>query len=433
MAEVLIAVRLGDRSGRTFVVKRPRLGERPSGRAAQAIQREAEVLQEVRAPGLVPLEAAGAIAGLPYVAIEHVRAASLDRVLASGPLDAEGVRAVARDLAAALAALHAAGWVHRDVAPANVLVDDAGEVRLIDLGLAARAGARGDELAGTPGYVAPEAVRGVEVQPAEDVYALAAVVAECAVGRPLFPERELADAAARGDGSGDLDALDRLAPELSDPIRSALRRDPSARPSAKAIAQAAGEEPLDREALAARVERVLASADAAEPTAATDAHPDARAKPRSPAEPPALTPTAPMVTTARAPSVPPDAAAPAAVPAPARGTPGAWRAVAIALLVVLAAFAGLVAGRRSLRGRESSIVFAGAFPARTSLELDGRPTAPTADGRPQPVAPGLHHLVVALRGERREYAFHVRPGEKVVLVPILRGGGASEPAQPRNP
>src|SRR6185295_19068013 len=104
MAETRLAVRLGDRSGKTLVLKRPPFGERASGRAAQAILREAEVLGAVRGAGLPALEAAGDIAGLPYVAVERLRGASLEKIIASGPaLPIAAVRAVGKDISRALA------------------------------------------------------------------------------------------------------------------------------------------------------------------------------------------------------------------------------------------------------------------------------------------------------------------------------------------
>src|SRR5262245_56512361 len=149
MAEVRLAVRLGDRSGRMLALKRPLLGERASGRAAQAIAREAEVLEQVRAPELVSLQAAGEIAGLPYLATDHLPGVTLDVLIAqAGALPLAAVRVVARDLGRAIAALGACGWVHGDISPSNVLIDDTGEVRLIDFGLAARAGEKRPEIAG---------------------------------------------------------------------------------------------------------------------------------------------------------------------------------------------------------------------------------------------------------------------------------------------
>ena len=473
-AEVLLAVRLGDRSGRTHVLKRPALGERPSGPSAQGIAREAEVLAAVRAPTLVALEAAGEIAGLPYLAVEHVRGAPLDVLLArGGPLPAAAARAVAVDLARALAALHAAGWVHSDVAPSNVLVDDAGEARLIDLGAAARAGVRRTGITGKPGYAAPEAVRPVEAAAAEDVYAWGVVVAECALGRRLFDERDLAEAGSRGEPGRALSDVGDDEPE----VRAALGRDPGARPSAEALAAALGARPLDRSTLA---ERVAAASGAAvvEPLAADRAGPEPsrragevsagappvarRGTPAAvpaalelaapsgaaplvvPADPPTspLTPTAPMVVGRRTlPTDPPgrtagvETTSRSAEPAPTPRRRASDRSPSRAGLVVIALaalVAGGIVGRASARFRGGSVSYAGAIPRRAEIKLDGRAVTAPADGSPFPVAPGRHTLVVQLpKGAAREYSFTVRPGEQVVLVPINRAGGAAPDAEDR--
>jgi eukaryotic-like serine/threonine-protein kinase len=140
MAETVVAVRLGDRSGITYVVKRPRLGERASGAAAQAILRETEVLGAVSSPHLVALESSGTVGGLPYLVLEYLRGAPLDRILAHGALGEAETRAIVRDVLGGLQALDEKGWVHGDVAPSNVVVDETGESRLIDFGIARRKG-----------------------------------------------------------------------------------------------------------------------------------------------------------------------------------------------------------------------------------------------------------------------------------------------------
>jgi serine/threonine protein kinase len=443
MGEILLAIRLGDRSGRTFVVKRPLLGERPSGRAAQAIAREGEVLSAVRAPGLIALEAAGDIAGLPYIAIEHVRGAALDAILEGrGPLPAAAVRAIALDLATALAALHASGWVHGDVAPSNILLDDAGELRLIDLGLATRAGAKHIEIAGKPGYIAPEAVRPVEAAPAEDIYGLGVVVAECALGRRLFREESLAEAGARGEAPPEAAALDDIAPGLA----RALRRDPSARPDAASLVERLRGLELDRGALAELAAQPVQSA----------------ALTAQPIQSAALTPTAPMVVAAqkkeRGALGPPNpalartlasasegeskragageskraGAGSAAITATTSSTSAsasanasnAWKRVAITLLVLIGLAVSAAAGRLSARRRDGAVSIAGSLPRRTQIELDGRPAPRLADS-PAPLEPGRHTVVISLpKGERREYPFNVRPGEHVVLLPVNRAGNA---------
>jgi serine/threonine-protein kinase len=404
MAEVSLAVRLGDRSGRTFVVKRPRLGERPSGRAAQAISREAEVLSAVRAPGIVALEAAGELAGLPYVAVELLRGIPLDALLAhAGALPAGAAAAVALDLARALSALHAAGWVHGDLAPSNVIVSDEGEATLIDFGLAARIGERHAEIAGKPGYVAPEAVRAVPAVPAEDVYGWGVVVAECALGKRLFPERSLAEAAARTDAPA---AVEQAGPCASAALR-ALRRDPAVRPDAQELVSVCATVELDREALAALVARASRTGKEAAPV---------------------LTPTAPMVVQSSQPTEepPPERAA---QPNERARAPSSWRTLLIAVAIGAAAL-GVVVGRVSARAREGAISFSGALPRRAHVELDGKVMPTPIDGSPVPVAPGRHKLMVKIKGEPREYSFEVRPGEHLVFVPVTKLVAPTEDAKP---
>jgi serine/threonine-protein kinase len=443
MAEVLLAVRLGDRTGRTFVVKRPLVGERSSGRAAQSIAREGEVLSAVKAPSIVALEAAGELASLPYLAVEHVRGLPLDQLLSrAGPLPEAAARAVVNDLASALAALHKAGWVHGDIAPSNLLIDDAGEARLIDFGLASRAGQKRAEIAGKPGYIAPEAVRAVEASPAEDIYALGVVAAECLLGRRLFRETSLAEAGARGDAPAEAAGLDSIAPGLA----AALKREPAARPDAHSLAGALRSLPLDRAALAELVERETAPASSNQ----SDAPPDSSSEPAGistaistarsapPAAPPAgspgsyaITPTAPMVLTPARDDASPAARSSSIAPNPdARPSSGdGWRRLAITLLIVFAVLAGIGIGRVSTtRGRPTSVTITGTFPRRTQVELDGR-TVTRLDG-PLPIEPGRHILVISPpKGEKREYTFNARPGEQVVMIPFGRGTGVSTEAQ----
>ncbi len=465
MAEVLVAVRLGDRSGRTYVVKRPVLGERASGRAAQAIAREAEVLEAVRGPGLPALQAAGEIAGLPYLAMEHVRGAPLDELLArSGPLPEGAAVAVARDLARALAALHAAGWVHGDVTPSNVIVDDAGEAKLIDLGLAQRAGERRAEVAGKPGYVAPEAVLPGPARPAEDVYGLGVVIAECALGRRLYSERDLVEAATRGDAPKEVAALGGALPGLP----AALARRPEARPTIDALLRGLEAAPVDRGALAELVERAAGAASAAAAVSASAAVSAAASAAVSAAAPvpvsapaPALTPTAPLVmpattlamtrpaktappshaktTIAMAASgstAPPPAAARASAapphPAAASAAPSRWitLALAAALIFLLGGITGRVTGRAAARSQPGALSLGFTLPRRAQLELDGQRVSYPVNGA-LPVRPGPHTLAIVLpKGVRREYTFHVGPNEHIVLTPPSRRNGGAEAPEP---
>jgi len=375
--------------------------------------REGEVLAAAKSSALPALEARGELAGLPYVAIEHVRGAGLDEIAADA-LPAEEARAVALDLARALAALHAEGWVHGDVAPSNVLIDDAGDAKLLDFGLARRVGEARAEVFGTPGYVAPEAALPGDVKAASDVYGWAVVVAECALGRRLFPEEELAAAANRSDAPRELQAWDEKIPGLC----VALSRDPAARPTSEALTRGLEAMPRDREALAERVE----------------------ARKRG-EEPKALTPTAPMVQRVAPTIVEAESAIKSLEDkSPAeRGARGAEKMVPLRWVLLAVAgialfFVGHLSARILTRARPSAVSFAAGPPRRGTIEIDGEKTAPRPDGT-MPVAPGQHTLVVTLpKGTRREYIFQVRPNEHVVLVAAKKSpAGKDDEEEEREP
>lgn len=398
MAEAFVAVRLGDRSGRTFVLKRPRLGELPSGRAAQAIAREGEVLAKVAGPSIVKLEAAGEVAGLPYVAVEHVRGAPLDVLLdRSGALPRGAAAAVARDLAVALAAVHEAGFTHRDVAPSNVIIDIDGEVTLVDFGLAMPIGEAHTDLSGKPGYIAPEALHGDKAEAASDVYAWGIVVAECLLGRRLFAERDLVEAGGREHPPPAIAKLGDAAW-----VQRALSHDPADRPSAQELAASIDRSELDRAALSSLVSGGPPSLEARETQVSpppkriepNDGKPDQRVAPATPA----VVVSGDAATARRADS---------------------RRGVLTYLSVgLIGGFVGLIVGRRSARPTKGRLTIAGWLPARAEIEIDGRPVERSANGEIL-LDPGEHVLVVRLRNtDVRELPFTVRAGENVVLAPI---------------
>ncbi|MEB3327739.1 MAG: protein kinase [Candidatus Sericytochromatia bacterium] len=121
--------------------------------------------------------------GLPYLVLAHHRGTPLEA--RGGPQPPTLVARWGRQLAAALAALHAEGLVYRDLAPANVLLEAGGQVRLMDFGLVAQAPATGFG-AGTPCWMAPEALRGEAVDGRSDLYALGAVLYTMVAGHPPF-------------------------------------------------------------------------------------------------------------------------------------------------------------------------------------------------------------------------------------------------------
>lgn len=149
-----------------------------------------------RHPNVVHADEAGDVDGRPYVALELAPGEDLRRLVTppASPRDATPPAVLltrARSLAIvtaacdALAHLHAHGWIHGDVNPGNLIVDDHDHVTLIDLGVARAAGEAG-AVRGTHAYMAPEQVRGEAWTPATDVFAVGVVLWELVAGTRLF-------------------------------------------------------------------------------------------------------------------------------------------------------------------------------------------------------------------------------------------------------
>src|SRR6185312_14104835 len=150
----------------------------------------------LRHPNIVPLYETGGADGRYYLVTAFIAGRTLEaEVAAAGgrPLDPGRAAVVVRKLAEALGYAHRQGVVHRDVKPANVLVDPSGEPLLTDFGLAARAGdesvrTHDGRVLGTPAYTSPEQAAGKSAgaTPASDLYALGVVLFEMLAGRRPF-------------------------------------------------------------------------------------------------------------------------------------------------------------------------------------------------------------------------------------------------------
>jgi serine/threonine-protein kinase len=154
-------------------------------------------LHEARAAGavenkhLVPIVEAGEIDGYHYLAATCVDGESLDkRIEADGPLPVDDIVRIVADVASGLGALHREGLVHRDVKPANILLDEEGNALLTDFGLA-----RGEaytvltkpgHVMGTIDYLAPELIKGATATPSTDIYALGCTAYQCLTAVPPF-------------------------------------------------------------------------------------------------------------------------------------------------------------------------------------------------------------------------------------------------------
>ncbi|MFD3574371.1 serine/threonine-protein kinase [Streptomyces sp. NPDC058644] len=222
-----------DRRGQRVALKviRPDLAEDEEFRSRFA--REVSAARRIRGGCTARLVAADLDADRPWFATQYVPGPSLhDKVAAEGPLSAADVAVVGSALAEGLVAVHEAGVVHRDLKPSNILLSPKGP-RIIDFGIAWATGASTlthvGTAVGSPGFLAPEQVRGAAVTPATDVFALGATLAYAGMADSPF-----------GHGSSEV-MLYRVVHEeaqlggvpdaLAPLIRACLAKDPEERPS----------------------------------------------------------------------------------------------------------------------------------------------------------------------------------------------------------
>jgi serine/threonine-protein kinase len=184
-----------ERTGAVAAVKVMKRAASHDPRVVQRAMRELEASSRVKHPSVVALLASGTLPdGRPWIATEFLEGKPLDLLLASHrQLPWELVVPVLGAIAEALNAAHAAGVVHRDVKPANVFVTDAGEVKLIDFGLALLGDAEegipqtsAQSMAGTADFVAPEQALGLALDARSDLYALGITAFQLLTGRLPF-------------------------------------------------------------------------------------------------------------------------------------------------------------------------------------------------------------------------------------------------------
>jgi len=216
---------------------------------AQRFRREIEATARLEDPHIVPVYAAGEVAGMPYYAMPLLRGRSLDRVIAgfrepsaAGALAyrAELVRWVERfiGVARALDHAHAESILHRDIKPSNLFLEDDGNLRVLDFGLTRSSAAEAVTLTGaavgTPRYMSPEQILGsrVEIDGRSDLFSLAATFYELLTLAPAFPgeNRESVFRAILADDPVPPRRIDRRLPrDLEVVLLKALEKDPRRR------------------------------------------------------------------------------------------------------------------------------------------------------------------------------------------------------------
>ena len=250
MATVWLARRRVDDVDIAIKVLRPTIA---NALMTRRFLREIEIMSSLRAPGLVPLEEAGEVDGLPFFVMPFIGGPSLRQKLdAERQLSVVEAHRVTREISAALGFLHAAGIVHRDIKPENILFTVAGEALLADYGISRAISAAATEaftttgvVLGTPAYMSPEQSAGEPVDQRSDIYSLGCVAFEMLAGVPPF------------QGASQQAVLSRH--QLEPPPRISIVRPTVAAEFEAVIDQALAKVPADRFANTADLLRALDS------------------------------------------------------------------------------------------------------------------------------------------------------------------------------
>ncbi|MBN2472968.1 MAG: serine/threonine protein kinase [Pirellulales bacterium] len=246
-----VVLRAYDRSlNRNVAVKvlSPQLAT--SGPARQRFAREAQAAAAVVHEHVVPIHAVSEAGGLPYLVMTYVPGRSLQqRIDQAGPLTVAEILRIGMQTAAGLAAAHAQGLVHRDVKPANILLENGVERAMIaDFGLARAADdaslTRSGIIAGTPHYMAPEQAEGQPADHRADLFSLGGVMYAMGTGHPPF-RAETALAVLRRICQQPPRPIRQINPEIPDwlaaVVEKLLAKDPSDRfQSAAEVAELLG-------------------------------------------------------------------------------------------------------------------------------------------------------------------------------------------------
>jgi eukaryotic-like serine/threonine-protein kinase len=233
MADVHAAV--DERLERDVAVKIMRPGSVAADDLEARFDDEARIAASLQHPNVVAVYDTGATDdGRPYIIMERLPGETLADRMRNGPLPDPAVRAIAEDVLAALGAAHAAGIVHRDIKPGNILLTDDGRAKIADFGIARESDTllvdptTTNALTGTPAYLAPERIEGGAATARSDIWALGVVLYEALAGnKPFDGPTPLAVAMAVRDGEAP--RLNGGDPALVTVIDRAMSRDPNLR------------------------------------------------------------------------------------------------------------------------------------------------------------------------------------------------------------
>ena len=221
----------------------------------ERFRREARALAALNHPHIVTIYSVEQEGNAHFLTMELVPGRALDQVIAGQPLPIDRVRQVAKAVSDALAAAHDKGIIHRDLKPANIVLSDSGQTKVLDFGLSKISGAAPATIGsathlgtaigsvlGTPAYMSPEQVSGIDVDERSDIFSLGVLLYEMVTGvRPFSgpSPAELASSILR-DAPAPVQTLRSTAPaDLARVIARCLEKSPAARyPTMAALRQA---------------------------------------------------------------------------------------------------------------------------------------------------------------------------------------------------
>jgi len=176
--------------GRDVAVKVLALDRAEDPTFVARFEREAVAVAALNHRSVVAVYDSGSDGHTHFIVMEYLRGASLARTIRERcPLPVEQAVEIAIQIAGALVVAHQAGIIHRDVKPANVMVDERGSVKVLDFGIAKASGVSLTQTAtvlGSAPYLAPEVIRGDRADERSDIYSLGCVLYELLTGRPPF-------------------------------------------------------------------------------------------------------------------------------------------------------------------------------------------------------------------------------------------------------
>jgi predicted ATPase len=183
-----------------------------AGRSADGLEfrflAEARAASALNHPNIITIYDVGTVEGQPYIVMEWIEGQTLRQKLTQGPLPVPEVLGIASQILDALVAAHEGGIIHRDLKPENIMVNAGGRAKVLDFGIAKRTVRPNDPtltrdtgntaglIAGTPGYMSPEQIRGEKLDFRSDHFSFGAVLYELTTGRRAFAGNSAADVQA---------------------------------------------------------------------------------------------------------------------------------------------------------------------------------------------------------------------------------------------